>query len=317
MTVRVLVLGGGGFIGRRIVAALAPRPGVEVIAAGRSPPSAMPAGVDRRAVDVTDAASLEAAMRGVSHVIGSVMGSVAAIDAAGTGVARAAARAGVARMVHLSSIAVLPDRGVVGEDADFAPPADGYAAAKQRAERAVRDIMGAAGVILRPGLVHGAGSALWTARIGRLVRQGRLGDLGPAGKGGCPLVHVDDVADAAVVAALAVDAPSHPVHLVAAPMPSWNDYLAAMASALSVPLRPVGPRRLAMERAAAYPLQAWRPVAERLGLPVPAAITPGLARLFARDVVYRSSAVPLLLPRWRTMAAGVAAGTAWMTGGSA
>ena len=37
--------------------------------------------------------------------------------------------------------------------------------------------------ILRPALVYGRGSALWSERVARLLRAGRLGDLGAAGDG--------------------------------------------------------------------------------------------------------------------------------------
>ncbi len=74
-------------------------------------------------------------------------------------------------------------------------------------------------------------------------------------------------------------------------------------------------RRLGLRRAerlAAYPLYAWARVAPRLGLTAPAAITPGLARLFRQRIEYESSVVPALLPRWRDYTEGVEESARWV-----
>jgi len=154
-------------------------------------------------------------------------------------------------------------------------------------------------VILRPGLVHGPGSALWTLRIGRLLAAGRLGALGPMGEGICNLVDVEDVADAAAAACTTEAAGGRAFALVALPAPTWNTYFADLASAMGVPLRTISPLRLTMERAAAYPLTALRGPAGRAGITVPEAITPGLARLFPVRSQFESSAPGILLPGWR------------------
>lgn len=313
---RVLVVGANGFIGRHIVSAAAARLGGGGVIAGvrrRIDPAEFPPDTEQRIVDVTDPASFAAAIDGVTHVVGSVMGSDAGMIAAARLGADAAASGRIERFVHLSSIAVHGDAtGIAHETMTDAPPADRYAAAKQEGERIVHRNAPGASVILRPGLVYGPGSALWTTRIARLLITGRLGDLGEAGEGTAALVHVDDVAEAAVSACLRPDAAGGIYHLVAAPAPSWNRYLADFGVALGIEPRAISPARLHAERLAAYPLYGWARVARRLGLPVPETITPGMARLFGQRVDYESSAVPVLLPGWRDYHAGLADSARWV-----
>jgi nucleoside-diphosphate-sugar epimerase len=315
---RILIVGANGFIGRRIVQAVIERYGVGAAVAGvrqRVGPGSFAPGMEQRIVDVTDATSFPPALDGISHVIGSVMGSDAAMIAAAERGAAAAASGAIVRFVHLSSIAVHgAAQGTVSEaaPADTERGIDGYAAAKLAAERAVRQIAPATSVILRPGLVYGPGSALWTGRIAELLRQGRLGTMGARGEGTCALVHVDDVADAAVTACIQPEAAGRAFHLVAAPAPSWNEYLDDFARALGVPSRSISPFRLNMEAVAAYPLRAWQIAARRLGLSAPAAITPGLTRLFGQHVRYDSAAVPILLPGWRDYGDAIVESARWV-----
>lgn len=313
---RVLVLGAGGFIGQRIVASLVRSHGAHNVIAGvRRPGGGQIEGVEQRCVDAVDPASVRAAAIGVTHVVNSVMGSERAIVQSARNLALLVSDGVVERAVHLSSIAVHGLRdGVVREDDPLGSPADGYAAAKIEAEHSFAEMAGPGGVILRPGLVYGPGSALWTRRIGRLVASGRLGPLGPVGEGACNLVHVEDVADAAVSACAMKEAGGRAFALVAAPAPSWNAYFADLAAAMGVPSRPVSPAKLRFERALAYPLTALRGPLGKAGIMLPDAITPGLARLFPFRMYFDSSAPGLLLPGWRDYAETLRESAAWPAG---
>ncbi len=297
---RILVLGASGFIGQRIVAALERTVGPANIVAGTRRASSIPPGIEQRRVDACDLASVRSACLGVDCVINSVMGSDQAIVSSARNVAQLVKDGAISRAVHLSSIAVHGVRGgLIRETDPLGPPADGYAAAKIAAEAAFTQLAGARGVILRPGLVHGPESTLWTLRIGKLLAAGQLGALGQAGDGICNLVDVDDVADAAAVACQSESAGGRAFALVASPVSSWNAYFADFASAMGVPLRAISPVRLTIERAAAYPITALRGPAGKLGITLPEAVTPGLARLFPVRTQFESSATGVLLPGWR------------------
>lgn len=308
---RLIVLGAGGFVGRRIVGQAAARFGAEAVIAGVRRPTGgeiFPAGVAQRVFDGEVADSVCHACEDATHIVNCVMGSRRAMVESCHGAVQAIAGDASRKLVHFSSIAVFGDRrGVVAEADTPGPPIDAYAAAKIEAERIVRAAPSDHWTILRPGLVHGPGSELWTRRIARLVGSGRLGPLGPLGEGICNLVAADDVVAAALAACGSAEADGRAIALVADDPPSWNRYLEDMAEALGLLPRPISPARLRAERYLAYPLTLM----ERLRLPAPAAVTPGLFRLFGQNVRFASSAVPTLLPAWRDYPTALAEGARW------
>src|SRR5262249_5563155 len=123
------------------------------------------------------------------------------VDAAGR-LARCAAQAGVARLVHVSGIG-----------ADAASPSP-YIASRGAGEAAVRAAFAGA-VIVRPAAMFGIGDALVTALAGMLAR---LPAFPLFGNGATRLqpVHVDDAA-AAIACTLAAAGRPAPVHELGGP----------------------------------------------------------------------------------------------------
>jgi len=198
----VTVFGGTGFLGTRVVAALAAQ-GHDVRVATRRSAHApvLPAAARRAAArgavrhvvaDVLEPPSVAAAVRGAAAVVNAVgqyveQGSAtfAAVHVEGAGrVATAARDAGVARLVHLSGI---------GADPDSRSP---YVRSRGRGEAAVRTAFPAA-TIFRPSAMFGDADGLLTM-LSTLVRRTPV--LPHFGRGRTRLqpVHVDDVAAAAV-----------------------------------------------------------------------------------------------------------------------
>ncbi len=280
MTGRVLVLGGGGFVGRAVMAAL----GDNAVAASRRP---VP-GVAHVLCDAADRASLAAACAGASAVVNAAAGSPASMLRATENLCAVAGQGGQP-IVHLSSMAVYgAAEGLVREDARLDGASSAYAAGKIACEAALRrfETSGGAVSILRPGIVYGPGDQQWIGRLCRLLRAGRLGDLGAAGDGFCNLVHVRDVA-AACLACL--HAPGGTFNLAARTPARWNAVLSTLALAIgAVPLRRIGHRRLALERRVlAAPLEIAKRAASRAGLApgrLPEPLPPSLLALFARQI---------------------------------
>lgn len=319
----VLVIGAGGFVGRRIVARLEAE-GVAVVAGVRKErPELAAKGIAQRVFDAADGAAVAGALAGVSAVVNCVMGSAETMVAATRAIADGAAQAGVRRLVHFSSIAVFGDAtGLVGEDAPFSTTADAYGRAKIECEHIVR-AAGAKGVetvILRPGLIHGPGSEPWTGRIGRLLTWRRLGDLGAAGDGLCNLVFIEDVAAAAVAALSHPDAPGRAIHLAPADPPTWNRYLMDFAREIgAVPVHRLPGWQVKLEvKLVAIPLKLAEIAREKLrlrALPVPDPVTPGLGRLFGQEVRYRAPGAPAPLGIAETpYDDGLRAAAAWFAG---
>lgn len=195
---RVTVFGGSGFIGRHLVQRLA-RAGVRVTVAVRSPRQAdflRPRGdvgqIAPVAADILDEAAVAAAVAGADGVVNLVGILYArgrygfdAVHAEGAEIiAKAAAAAGVQRLVHLSAI---------GADAE-SPSA--YARSKAAGEAAVRAAFPQA-TILRPSVLFGPEDDFFN-RFAAMARMSPALPLFGGGETKFQPVYVGDVADAIV-----------------------------------------------------------------------------------------------------------------------
>lgn len=320
----VLVLGGSGFIGRRVSDALHATGWARPVCASRRPA----AGASRSgtiSVDARDSAGLTGALRGMDAVVNCVAGGRAAITHGARQLVEAASKAGCRRIVHLSCMSVYGSvEGVVAEDGPLAPDAGRDARARYAAEGhvALHTRQGGEVVILRLGHVAGPGSEPWVGRIGRLLRAGRIGDLGIAGDGWSNLVHVDDVSQA-VLAALRLPVPGgRPAafNLAAPDSPRWNEYFTDLALAIrATPIRRISARRL---RAAVYlagpPLRTaeWLRAPRRPAGWRSAALGPGLLRLWSQEIRLESSAASRdLRVRWTPYVDTVRSSAEWLCAG--
>jgi nucleoside-diphosphate-sugar epimerase len=215
---RALVTGAGGFIGRHLVAALLAE-GRAVHALdlqlGSLPSHAL---LTRFEGDVADPRLQARAVEGVGSVFHlaaahlGVLPSDAEFErinvAAVRSLARAAARAGVARFVHTSSV------GVYGRIAD--PPADeatpcrpklAYEKTKLAGERALLETaaeLRLPAVVLRPAWVYGPGCPR-TEKLLRAIARGRF-VVGGSGRSLRHCLHVSDMLRAFACAELATGA---------------------------------------------------------------------------------------------------------------
>jgi uncharacterized protein YbjT (DUF2867 family) len=210
----VLVAGATGTVGSSVVAQLHER-GVPVRAGSRDPHSAttaLPAGVPRVRLDVTDTATWPAALDGVDRVF-LLRPPQIARSAAMTGFVDAVARAGVGRVAFLSvqgagANPLLPHRGI-----------------ERLLESSALDW-----TFLRAGWFH---QNLLTAHHDDVVR----GELAvPAGGGRTALVDARDVA-AAAVAALTERGHARRAYELTAEAPTWTEIADTLACATGRPVR--------------------------------------------------------------------------------
>ena len=267
---RVLVLDSDGYLGTRVVRALA----------ATSWATAVVVPLERLTGALRDPRDLAGLLADADAVINCTGGQPAAIHGVARSLYRAAARVPGRRIVHLGSMTVYgPATGTLDERAPLAAVPGAYAAAQLAADTLARQCPDA--VVLRLGAEYGAGHRPLSETLAKLLRAGRIGALGAAGDGPCNAVHVDDVAHAAVAALQAPDAGGRVYNLVSTEVLSWNRYLALYAAALGVPLKTIGPGRWAWERLSA-PLRKLAQVAARaLGLEEPVLVSPSLARSLA------------------------------------
>lgn len=201
----VLVAGGTGFIGSRVVDALLAKGGHHILVMTRDPVRAKPKqGVQYVQGDVSDAASLEAATRGVEAIVHAVQfpnhpvenprkgWTYEQVDGAGTErMAAAAAKNGVKRFVYLGGAGTRPGR------------TEPWFRAKERAEKAVTS-SGMEYVILRPSWIYGPDDR----SMNKFVAFVKYLPVVPVIGSGQERVQALYVEDVGKVVATAVDAPA-------------------------------------------------------------------------------------------------------------
>jgi uncharacterized protein YbjT (DUF2867 family) len=197
MSKLVTIFGGSGFVGRYIARRMA-KEGWRVRVAVRRPneaifvrPYGTPGQVEPVLCNIRNAESVRAALAGADAVVNCVgtfdaggKNSFQAVQAEGaTRIAQLAAEAGVARLVHISSI---------GADAGAQ---SAYGRSKAAGEAGVLAAMPGA-LILRPSVIFGTEDGFFN----RFAAMSRLGPVLPVVGAGTRFqpVHVDDVAQAAV-----------------------------------------------------------------------------------------------------------------------
>jgi|HubBroStandDraft_3_1064219.scaffolds.fasta_scaffold24404_2 farnesol dehydrogenase len=172
---KVLVTGGTGFLGRRLVEHLAPRHALRLLVRPGSSRERFPAGVEIAAGDVTDPGSLLQAATGCDAVVHAaalvkILAPAALFDRINGGglenVLAAAAEAGVRKIVYVSSfIALGPSEsgpgGLLDESAEprERPWINDYERTKTRSDRRARQAI-AEGVpldVVYPGVLYGPG----------------------------------------------------------------------------------------------------------------------------------------------------------------
>ena len=312
----MVVLGGAGFIGRRVVGKLVADGWDEVVAVSRrgTPANSVP-GVVYLKADATAEAELAKVVDGTTGIVNCVTGSGDAIvNGARALFSVAASATNPPRIVHMSSLAAYGSScGIVDEAAPLLGDLGEYSAAKRDAERLARSYPNA--VLLRPGIVYGPESETWCGLIGRLLMQRRLGDLGAAGDGICNLVHVDDVSTAAASALKLPGIEGQAFNLGMPTAISWNQYFEGYAKALgAVPLHRIGSVRWALELKVLGPLLKVFEIAGRaLRLPSPASpIRPWLRDLCVHELYMRvEHAESGLGLRWKPLEDGLAESAAW------
>ncbi|MEX2382589.1 MAG: NAD-dependent epimerase/dehydratase family protein [Opitutales bacterium] len=222
MKQRILVTGGGGFLGRSLVRKLLVR-GDEVHILGRSPqPDLDRKGVRVISCDLADSERVVEACRGmdtVFHVAAragvwgswrsyyepNVQGTLAVIEGC--------RKAAVPRLVHTSTPSVVFN-GEPLRNADERMPYGKdwlchYAHTKALAERevlAANEPGKLSTVALRPHLIWGVGDTHLIPRVVERARQGKLRIVG-AGENLVDIVHVENASEAHLLAEAALDEP--------------------------------------------------------------------------------------------------------------
>jgi nucleoside-diphosphate-sugar epimerase len=308
---RVLVLGANGFVGRRLVAALAASDWATPIAGVRS--ASKTTGIASVTLDARDQNAIEQACTTTQAdaIVNCMANDADSMIKNAEALFAAAAKFSIP-VVYLSSMAVYgSSTGLITESHPLQGDVGPYSEAKVRAEE-LAQTSGANITVFRPGCIYGSGSPQWTDRIAKLLLAKRIGDLGPAGDGCSNIVHVADVASA-ILAALQRPATGTRAYNLAMPnAPDWNGYFLAFARALNaVPITRIPGWRLKLETKLLAPALKISSMAIRS---VPPPIPPSLARLWQQDITLDSTrATQELGVSWTSLSDGLSEASAGLS----
>jgi nucleoside-diphosphate-sugar epimerase len=242
---QVLVLGGSGVIGSRLVEVLVAGCGARVSVLVRNLAKAVR--VARHPVelihgDVADAELLAQAMAGKDIVIDCTFPKEGDFKERCDGarnmartIGEVALAQGVSRLVHLSTISVYgrPGGAVLDETAPRQPGTDAYGASKLAGEQEMLRLHREGGVpvvILQPTIVYGPFTGWSAGPIGQL-KSGTF-VLPDDGRGACNAVYLDDVVQAILRAAVAEGVAGEVMLVSGDPVPSWRAFYGAYESML-------------------------------------------------------------------------------------
>lgn len=321
---KILVTGGTGFLGRRIVSELAPRHSLRLLVRRGSSRERFPAGVEFAEGDVTDRASLTRALAGCDALVHAaalvkILAPREEFDRINIGgfenvLAAAEAAGSVERMLYVSSfIALGPTDGTTFDES--AEPRDrawinDYERTKTLSDRKAREAIaaGAPLAVVYPGVIYGPGEMTEGNIVVRHVLDlihGRLPGLIGKPERRWNYVHVDDVARGV---ALALEkSPFGGRYVLGGENVTLGEFypLVGRLTGAKIPtLRfPDG-----IAKAAGAVQKAWA----RLRGTTPQ-LTPDLVEIYKHDWAYNSAkAEKELVYRWRPLADGLASTVAWL-----
>lgn len=253
---RVLVTGGPGFIGRRVVGRFLDA-GWDVTSLslpGEPVPTEWSRPVTMVYGDLRNSADLDRAMEGVDLVIhlAAIVGLAGQYqqqwDVIAGGTRSVCEAAGGRRLVVASSIAVygtLIQTQVCREDIGHGPWAGAYGWAKQGQELAALEVAeqnGAALTLVRPANVYGLGGAsAWGDRLIDGLRASGGAVIGDAERNNAGLVYVENLADAILLAGMRDEAIGRTYNVCDGEPVTWRRFMDDMAKLAGMPMPPAIP----------------------------------------------------------------------------
>ncbi len=244
----VLVTGGTGFVGGRLIEKLVVEERAHVRALVRNfgnAPRIARFPIELIGGDIADDKVVKKAVEGCdvifhcAHAASLSRDKQMVMALQGTrNLGQAALETGVARMVHISTFAVYGPTldGDLIETSPWQPSDHSYIRAKRAAEQLVLDLhrqQGLPVVVLQPTVVYGPFCKPWTLRPIVDLTTG-LVPLVNGGEGFCNAVYIDDVIDAMILAASQPDVLGE-VFLISAEQPvSWKTFYGAFEDVLGL-----------------------------------------------------------------------------------
>jgi nucleoside-diphosphate-sugar epimerase len=245
----ILVTGGTGFIGARLVEKLILEHQARVRVLVRNfarVPRIARFPIEMKAGDLLDAASVQRAAAGceaVFHCAYDFEGSAeqqTQISVQGTrNVCEAVLKESVSRLVHVSTFAVYSPApsGDLDESSPWPESKKTYVLAKRAAERLVMNLHKKEHLpvaVIQPTMVYGPYSPHWTIGPVQAIKTGLM-PLVNGGGGFCNAVYIDDLVDAMILAATRQEAVGEAFLVSAAEPVTWKVFYGAFEKILAMP----------------------------------------------------------------------------------
>jgi nucleoside-diphosphate-sugar epimerase len=240
---RVLVTGVSGFVGGRVVEAMALTDLFRPVAAVRNWARAARSAVHPVSLvqcDIMDLRDVHAAVKGVDAIVHCAYTDERnGIVGATKNLLEAAKAHGVSDFLYLSSAEVYGNNreGKVTEEEVLSPMGRDYGDAKLEAETLCREYAshGVFATILRPSLIYGPHGESWSIKIGKKLQSGKWGMFEGFGEGYANLVYVDDLVKAIVLSLQQPSSECRVYNVNGFEPPTWNQYFQQFNRALGLP----------------------------------------------------------------------------------
>jgi len=257
--IRVLVTGGTGFIGGRLVERLVMDYGADVRVLVKNfarAPRIARFPIEMSPGDVTEAGAVEQAIDGCEIIFHCAYGNAGSpalqkqVTIQGTeNVLQAALKHEVKRVVHVSTVSVYgkTGNGALDESAPRKRSSDVYADSKLEAEKLAFKYFEKHGLpvaVIQPTIVYGPFGGPWTLNPINQLKTGRV-ILVEGGSGLCNAVYVDDVIQAMILAAIRDEAVGEAFLISGEDPVTWHDFyngyerMLGVESTISMSLREI------------------------------------------------------------------------------
>jgi len=262
----VLVTGAAGFIGGRVVERLH----FDGLANGRAGVhrwssaariSRIP--VDILKFDVLDKDNLPHVIDGSDFIVHCAYGDRSVTKEGTRNLLQAALDAGVERFVHLSTVEVYGNvSGQIDESMPMKYSGNPYADSKIEAEKACIEFRrkGLSVVILRPTIVYGPFSKLWSVRSVQLLHSGWGNITGLNGI--CNHLYVDDLVSAIILSLFNKSADNETFNISGLDPVTWAEFFDRFSSTIGLPLHK--PKSFWQAYFRAYTISPVRKVARQI-----------------------------------------------------
>lgn len=238
---KTLVTGAGGFVGGRLVEILEQDQAGSVVAGIRRWSTAARIGrlpVDIVQCDVLEPSQIASSLDGVTRVVHCAVGPERVTVEGTRNVLQASLEAGVARVVHISTIDVYGER--TGELTEADPPelsGAEYGDSKIRSEEICREFVekGLEVAVIRPTIVYGPFSQNWTEEFAVRLQVRPWPFPRELSSGTCNLVYVDDLVAAIRLALDRPEAVGEVFNINGPDRPTWFEYFVALNAAMGLP----------------------------------------------------------------------------------